>query len=196
VRKAGGNMIKELVEKNRSYRRFYQEVRIERGTIEELIDLARLSSSGANLQSLKYIIACDEEKNNKIFPYLKWAGYLSDWDGPREGEKPSAYIVMLADKEISANHFWDHGIACQSILLGAVERGLGGCMFGAIDKQGLTLALDLQEKYEILLVIALGKPKEQVVIEDLKDSKDIKYWRDENEIHHVPKRSLKDLILD
>jgi nitroreductase len=189
-------MIKELVEKNRSYRRFYQEERIGREAIEELIDLARLSSSGANLQSLKYIISCDEEKNSKVFPYLKWAGYLSDWDGPIEGEKPSAYIVMLADKEISTNHFWDHGIACQSILLGAVEKGLGGCMFGAIDKKGLTLALNISEQYEVLLVIALGKPKEQVIIEALMDSNDIKYWRDENKIHHVPKRSLKDIILD
>lgn len=189
-------MIRELVEKNRSYRRFYQDTRIDRSTIEELIDLARLSSSGLNLQSLKYIVACDEEKNSKVFPYLKWAGYLSDWDGPIEGEKPSAYIIMVGDKAISTNHFWDHGIACQSILLGAVEKGLGGCMFGAIDKQGLTLALNIPEQYELLLVIALGKPKEQVVLEDLGDSNDIKYWRDENEVHHVPKRSLKDIILD
>ncbi|QUH24445.1 nitroreductase family protein [Serpentinicella alkaliphila] len=189
-------MIRELVLKNRSYRRFYQEVEIERGVLEELIDLARLSSSGANLQSLKYIISNAPNKNNEIFMHLKWAGYLTDWDGPQEGEKPAAYIIMLGDKDISSNYFWDHGLACQSILLGACEKGLGGCMFGAIDRQGLKDSLSIPDKYEILLVIALGKPKEIVVLDELSDKGDIKYWRDENGIHHVPKRKLQDIILN
>jgi nitroreductase len=189
-------MIRELIEKNRTYRRFYQDVKINKETLEELIDLARLSSSGANLQPLKYILSYEEEKNNLIFPHLRWAGYLKDWDGPKEGERPSAYIVMLCDKEISTNCFWDHGIACQSILLGACEKGLGGCMFGSIDRQGLIKALNIPDRYELLLVIALGKPKEKVVIEDMKDPKNVKYWRDENGVHHVPKRKLQDLILD
>lgn len=189
-------MIYELVKRNRTYRRFYQDVKIERSTLEELIDLARLSSCGGNLQSLKYILSYDEEKNNLIFPHLRWAGYLKDWHGPEEGEKPSAYIVMLGDKEISTNHFWDHGIACQSILLGACEKGLGGCMFGAIDKRGLIEKLRIPDQYELLLVIALGKPKEVVVLEEVKDPKDIQYWRDENGVHHVPKRKLQDIILN
>ncbi|MCR4435601.1 MAG: nitroreductase family protein [Clostridiales bacterium] len=189
-------MIRELILKNRTYRRFYQEVRIERNTLEELIDLARLSSSGGNLQSLKYILSCEQEKNNLIFPYLRWAAYLQDWKGPEEGERPSAYIIMLGDKEISANYFWDHGIACQSILLGACEKGLGGCMFGSIDKQGLRKALNIPDRYELILAIALGKPKEKVVLEEVKDPGDIKYWRDEEGIHHVPKRKLQDIILD
>lgn len=189
-------MIRELVEKNRSYRRFYQEVKISRETILEFIDLARLSSSGANLQSLKYIISCDENKNEKIFPHLRWAGYLKEWNGPIEGEKPSAYIVMLQDKKISPNYFWDHGIACQSILLGAVEKGFGGCMFGAFDKQGLIKDLNIPEQYELLLIIALGKPKEEVVLEEVDAFIDIKYYRDENQVHHVPKRKLKDIIVE
>jgi nitroreductase len=188
-------MIKELILKNRTYRRFYQDVKIEYSVLEELIDLARLSSSGANLQPLKYIISNDEEKNNIIFSHLKWAGYLADWDGPEEGEKPSAYIIVLGDTDISTNYFWDHGIACQSILLGACEKGLGGCMFGAVDREGLKNKLGIQSKYELLLVIALGKPKEKVVLEELENG-DIKYWRDENGVHHVPKRKLKDIILE
>lgn len=188
-------MIKDLILKNRTYRRFYQEVKIDYSVLEELIDLARLSSSGANLQPLKYIISNDEEKNNIIFSHLKWAGYLTDWDGPEEGEKPSAYIIVLGDTDISTNYFWDHGIACQSILLGACEKGLGGCMFGAVDREGLKNKLGIQPKYELLLVIALGKPKEKVVLEELENG-DIKYWRDENGVHHVPKRKLKDIILE
>lgn len=189
-------MLRELIIKNRTYRRFYEDVKIERETLEELIDLARLSSTGGNLQSLKYIVSYTEEKNSLIFPHLKWAGYLKDWDGPIEGERPAGYIVILLDKGISKNCFWDHGIACQSILLGAAEKGLGGCMFGAIDREGLNMALDIPEQYELLLVIALGKPKEEVVLVDIKNPQDVKYWRDENQVHHVPKRKLEDLILD
>lgn len=189
-------MIRELIEKNRSYRRFFEDVKIEDGTLEELIDLARLSSSGANLQSLKYILSNTEEKNKLIFSHLRWAGYLKDWNGPEEGERPTGYVVMVLDKEIATNYFWDHGIACQSILLGAVEKGLGGCMFGSVDREGLKKDLNIPDRYEILLVIALGKPKEEVVLEEMKDSKDVKYWRDENQVHHVPKRKLEEIILD
>lgn len=189
-------MLRELIEKNRTYRRFYENVKVDRKTLEELVDLARLSPSGGNLQSLKYILSYEAERNNLVFPHLKWAGYLKDWGGPEAGERPAAYIIMLGDKEISPNHFWDHGIASQSILLGAVEQGLGGCQFGSIDREGLRNSLNIPEQYEIVMVIALGKPKEEVVLEDIKDSKDVKYWRDENKVHHVPKRKLVDLILD
>ena len=189
-------MIRELILMNRTYRRFYQEVEIDRNMLEELVDLARLSSSGGNLQSLKYILSHEKNRNTLIFEHLKWAGYLTDWDGPDEGERPLAYIVMLGDKTISKNFFWDHGIACQSILLGACEKGFGGCMFGAIDREGLKNALKIPDTYELLLVIALGKPKETVVLEELDDCESIKYWRDENGIHHVPKRKLNDILLN
>jgi nitroreductase len=189
-------MIHDLIRQNRTYRRFYQEEKIDRAVLEELIDLARLSSSGGNLQPLKYLIANGPERNNLIFPYLKWAGYLKDWDGPKEGERPAAYLVMLGDKEISTNFFWDHGIACQSILLGACEKGLGGCMFGAVDRQGLKKSLEIPDHYELLVVIALGKPKETVVLEEVTEDGNIKYWRDADGVHHVPKRKLPDVILN
>jgi nitroreductase len=189
-------MIRDLILKNRTYRRFYQDVTIEKSELESFIDLARLSSSGANLQPLKYIVSNDKEKNTAIFQNIKWAGYLTDWDGPMEGEKPSAYIIILGDTNISKNYWWDHGIASQSILLGAVEKGYGGCMFGAINKPELMSSLNIPEQYEVLVVIALGKPKEEVFLEDLKADGSIKYYRDENQVHHVPKRALKDVILD
>jgi nitroreductase len=189
-------MLKELVVKNRTYRRFYENEIIEKSILEELIDLARLSSSGGNIQSLKYVLSCDKSKNELIFPHLKWAGYLTEWDGPEVGERPSAYIIVLGDKEINSNHFWDHGLSSQSILLGAVEKELGGCMFASIDKESIVKSLEIPARYEILLVIALGKPKEIVVLEDVPNLKNVKYWRDENQIHHVPKRTLKDIILD
>jgi nitroreductase len=188
-------MIRDLIIKNRSYRRFVQETTIDRHTLEELVDLARLSASGANLQPLKYILSCEPEKNALIFPHLAWAGYLKDWPGPSEGERPSAYIIILIDTKIRNSVGCDHGVAAQSILLGATEKGLGGCIIGSVQREGLRKALDIPSHYEILLVLALGKPREKVVIETVAPSGDIKYWRDAEGIHHVPKRALGDIII-
>ena len=188
-------MIKDLITRNRSYRRFHQEFEIRHETLRELVDLARLSASAANLQPLKYILSCDSQRNALIFPCLAWAGYLKDWSGPCEGEKPSAYIIILGDKEISQSFGCDHGITAQSILLSARDRGLGGCMIGSVRRQQLRKAMDIPSRYEILLVLALGKPKETVVIEAVGPNGDIKYWRDSEDIHHVPKRSLDEIII-
>jgi nitroreductase len=189
-------MLRDLILRNRSYRRFYQDVAIDLQTLRELVDLARLSPSSGNLQPLKYILSCDAQKNALIFPHLVWAGYLRDWPGPAEGERPSAYIVLLWDKEISKDPIGgDQGIAAQSILLGATEKGLGGCMIGAIDRLGLKKALNIPRRYKIPLVLALGKPKETVVIESVEPSGAIEYWRDSDGVHHVPKRALDDIIL-
>jgi nitroreductase len=189
-------MIRKLILKNRSYRRFYEEVPVELETLRGLVDLARLSASAGNLQPLKYILSCDPEKNSLIFPHLRWAGYLKDWPGPPEGERPAAYIIILGDKELSQSFGCDHGIAAQSILLGAVEKGLGGCIIGSIARDELRKALAIPTRYEILLVLALGKPKETVVIEKVGSDGDIRYWRDRQDIHHVPKRALDDIIID
>jgi len=188
-------MIRELVIRNRSYRRFYQDEPIDRTTLVNLVDCARLSASARNQQPLKYWLSCEPQKNNLIFPCLAWAGYLKDWPGPQDGEKPAAYIIVLGDTEISLSFGCDHGIAAQSILLAATEINLGGCIIGSVHKEKLAEALTIPKRYEILFVIALGKPKEQVVIESLPDSGDFKYWRDSNGVHHVPKRSLEEIIL-
>lgn len=188
-------MLEDLVRKNRSYRRFHQDVPVDLETLRGLVNLARLSASGANMQPLKYILSCEPETNTRIFSHTRWAGYLKDWPGPVEGERPAAYIVILGDTEIRKSFGCDHGIAAQSIMLGAAERGLGGCMIGSIDHDGLRQALDIPEQYEILLVLALGKPKEKVVIEEVGPDGDIRYYRDAEGVHHVPKRSLDELIL-
>jgi len=187
-------LFKNLIERCRSYRRFYQDYKIDENLLRELVDLARLSASVANLQPLKYILSCQSPRNDLIFPALSWAGYLKDWPGPKEGERPPAYIIILGDKSISKSFEYDCGIAAQSILLGAVEKSLGGCMLGAIDRDCLRKNLNIPQQYDILLVIALGKPKEKVVIEESKG--DIKYYRDKNNIHHVPKRSLNEVIIE
>jgi len=188
-------MLEDLVLKNRSYRRFHQDVPVDLETLRALVNLARLSASANNLQPLKYILSCEPETNALIFPHTRWAGYLKDWPGPAEGERPAAYIVILGDTEIRKSFGCDHGIAAQSIMLGATERGLGGCMIGSIDQDGLRQVLDIPKQYEILLVLALGKPKETVMLEEVGSDGDIRYYRDAQGVHHVPKRSLNELIL-
>lgn len=187
--------IKDLILKNRSCRRFHQEDTVKPGMLKEFIELARCSPSAANLQPLKYVLSCDSHKNALIFPHLAWAGYLKSWPGPIEGERPPAYIIILGDTEISKSFGCDHGIAAQSILLGAAEKGLQGCIIGSVNRKALQEVLKIPSRYEILLVLALGKPKETAILETVKTSGDIKYWRDEKDVHHVPKRSLEDIII-
>ncbi len=188
-------MIRDLILKARSFRRFHQEHVIDRQTLRELVELATLSASGGNLQPLKYVLSCDPKTNALIFPHLAWAGYLTDWPGPAEGERPSAYIIILSDTQVSPGPGCDHGIAAQSIVLGATEKGLGVCMIGSIQRKPLRRALNIPERYEILLVLALGKPKETVVLETAGADGNIRYWRDKNGVHHVPKRAVDDVII-
>jgi len=193
--KGGVEMIRDLIERTRSYRRFYQEFNIDLETLRGLVDLARLSAAAGNLQPLKYMLSNDPDNNASIFQHLGWAGYLKDWPGPPEGERPSAYVIVLGDKRICKSFGCDHGIACQNILLGAVELGLGGCMIGSIHRERLRKDLNIPDHFEILLVVALGKPKETVVLEDVGPAEDIRYWRDSEGVHHVPKRRLEDIIV-
>ncbi|MFC1495802.1 nitroreductase family protein [Candidatus Margulisiibacteriota bacterium] len=188
-------MLKGLVKRNRSYRRFEEKYIIQKETLLGLVDLARHTPSAANKQPLKYLLSCAKEVNEKIFQQLGWAGYLKDWDGPKEGERPSAYIIILGDKNESNWLEYDCGIAAQTILLGAVEKGLGGCIVASVKREPLSKALNLPTRLEIILVIALGKPAEKIVIDEIEKNGDIKYYRDKNDVHHVPKRKLKDILL-
>ena len=189
-------MFRELVEKNRSIRRFDEKTPLDGDTLRELVGLARITPSAANLQPLKYMLSWTPERNALVFPHLAWAGYLEDWDGPAEGERPAGYVIVLGDRTIAEEVRWDHGIAAQTILLGAAEKGLAGCMIASVERAKLREALAIAERFEILLVLALGRPAERVVIERTGDDGDIRYWRDEAGIHHVPKRPLDELILD
>ncbi len=182
-------MIRDLVLKNRSYRRFYQDTNIELETLRELVDLARLSPSAANRQAIKYMLSNDPQRNALIFPNI------SIDNDPREGERPSAYIIMLEDTRIKLILKCDYGIAAQTIHLGAVEKGLGGCMIGDINRNGLRKALDIPSHYEILLVLALGEPKEEMVIETVGEDGSTQQWWDEEGVRHVLKRSLDDIIV-
>lgn len=187
---------RQLVLANRSYRRFDQSVSIDKTTLLELVDLARQTASMRNAQPLRYALSWTPIRNQLIFPLLGWAGYLADWGGPKEGEQPTAYIILLGDRTVSQNYSIDPGIAAQTILLGAVEQGLGGCIIGSVNKPKLQEVLGISERYEPLYVLAIGKPAEKVVLEELPADGSIKYYRDAQGVHHVPKRSLKDVLVE
>lgn len=185
----------DLIKKNRSYRRFYQDVRISEDQLISFVNCARLSASARNIQALKFVLSTKEELNAQIFSNLAWAGYIPDWAGPEKGEQPSAYIVLVKDNSIATTIFCDEGIAAQSILLAATEQGFGGCMIASFKKKNLHSVLKLDEKLEIVLVIALGKPKEEVVLREIEPEESIKYYRDENRVHYVPKRKLPEIVI-
>jgi nitroreductase len=186
---------KDLVKNNRSYRRFDEQFMVEHDMLIELIGLARYAASGRNAQPLKYFLSNIPDLNEQIFSTLSWAGYLKEWSGPEKGERPSAYIVVVLDHTISDTFLCDDGIAMQNILLGAVEKGLGGCILRSINKPLLTSVLNLPGHLEVIDVVALGKPIETVVITNVGEDGDIRYYRDENGVHYVPKRSVEELIV-
>lgn len=188
-------IVRDLLARSRSFRRFREDRPIDGSLLRELVDLTRLCPSAANRQPLKYLISCDSERNALIFGHLRWAAALKDWPGPAEGERPTGYIVILGDTRIARDFHCDHGIAAQSILLAAVERGLGGCMVGSIDREGLRRRLNLPGFLDILLVLALGTPSETVVLEEGRSPDAVPYWRDRQGVHHVPKRPLEEVLV-
>ena len=184
---------RELVLKNRSTRAFDPERRISREELEQLVDLARLTPSAVNLQPLKYLLSWQEETNALILAHTAWAGLLKDISLPPEGKGPAGYIVICTDTRIAKNAATDVGIAAQTILLDAAEKGLSGCMIGAIDPK-LHDLLGLKEQYRISLIVALGKGAEDIRLTETKGN-DTAYYR-EGDAHYVPKRPLEEILIN
>lgn len=185
----------ELAFSNRSFRRFDQSAPMGMAVLEELVELSRYTASAMNKQPLRHILVSDPGKCAEVFEGLAWAGYLKEWSGPAEGERPTGYVVICHEGEPGPWSKVDLGIVAQTMLLGAVEKGFGGCMLGALKKDVLTKALDVPENLEILMVLAMGRPAETVVVEDLDEGGDFKYWREDDDTHHVPKRTVDELIV-
>ncbi len=188
-------MLKYFVMKSRSIRRFDNRRKIDPEIMEKLVNLSTLTPSAKNLQPLKYIISVKREINDIIFPNLSWAGYLKDWNGPSKNEEPTGYIIVLGDKKITDNFCYDPGIVSHTMMMGAIEYGLGGCIIGSVNRENLRKQLEIDDRYEILLVLALGYPDEEVILDTVGDNGDIKYYRDEEDRHWVPKRKAEELIL-
>ena len=183
----------ELIKSGRSYRRFKQDP-LPDGFLDRMVNYARLSPSTKNLQFLKFFTIEKKEYRDRVFPILKWAGALTEWDGPAPEEQPTGYVVILLDKGISPNPSCDHGIVAQSMVLGAAAEGVGCCMIATFGKKTLSETLNLPENLDPCLVLALGYPSEKVVMENCMDPGKTNYYRDGEDVHHVPKRPVKELL--
>ncbi len=191
-------MLNEIIKKNRSFRRFKEREKIDFNLLKSFIENARYCPTARNQQVLMFKPENDPKVNEKIFPQLKWAGYLKDWDRPVKGERPSAYIIIGINKNrlIKKDDEWansDLGIAAQTIMLQAAEKNLGGCIIAAFNNAKIKKILQIPDFIEPKLILALGKPAETVKIVESNNEDDIKYYR-KNNIHFVPKRKLKDII--
>lgn len=184
---------KELVMSNRTCRRYDESKKVSREDLLDLVELARYTPSGINKQAIRFAVVNDNLDD--IFKNIRWAGYLKDWDGPKEGERPTGYIVFATDQRYGNAMLEDVGIVSQTIALGARAKGMAACIFKSHDEAGIKEALSLSDDYKVVLVISIGYPVEKVVVDDIREGEDIKYYRDENEVHHVPKIVLEDLLI-
>ena len=189
-------MIKELMIKERSYRSFDESINIDRETLVGFVENARLIPSSVNLQPLKYKICNTQSECDVMLSLTKWAALLKDYEIPPKGHAPTAYIVICIDKNVSDKSIFDKdvGIAAQTVMLSAVEAGFGGCMIGNFVPSKVAEALELPEGVVPALVLGLGKPDEDIVVEDIGENGSA-YYRDETGTHRVPKRTLDEILL-
>ncbi len=186
-------MLKDIILKSRSYRRFYQEKEIDKSLLIDIIDTVRNTASARNIQPLKYSCTTNKELCNDIFSTLSWAGYLEN-AAPKEGERPTGYILIYNDTNIAPSSLWDQGIVSQTISMLCAEQGLGACIIASANREKIKNYIDVPANLELALVIAVGYPKEDVRLVTVKDNQ-YKYYRD-GEVHYVPKRSLKEIYVE
>jgi len=186
---------KKIVQNTRSTRRFKKKITIDKRELIELIDIARTVSSGKNMQPLKYIAITDEKIKDEIYKPLVWAAHLTDWNQNKD-EKPSAYILVINDTSIEGFSAIDSGIAMQTIMLGATSKGYSGCILASIDKIAYKKLFNLDNHLEPMFIIALGVKDENIEVVDVTNSTDTNYYRDTNDNHCVPKRSLDTILIN
>lgn len=183
---------RETVLRTRSCRRFDEQVAVGEDCLTGLIDLARMTASAGNLQKIRFFPVTGRDDCRAVTDAVGWAAYLTDWKGPGDGERPTAYLLLLSPVA-GASPAIDIGIAAQTILLGATKRNLAGCIILNIDRTSVAKQLGIGEDMRIDIAIALGRPAETIRLTEVRDG-NIRYYRDENDVHIVPKRSLSELI--
>jgi len=189
---------RDIVIANRSYRGYDESYVFTEDKLKEYVDITRFTPSSVNMQPFKYFITCEKEMVDTIQKMTKWARALPNLDLPYEGKRPTAFIIICQDTNISENtnrFMKDVGIVAQTILLQAAEEDLGGCMIGNFNPDEVKETIGLSENIVPLLIVALGKPDENIVLTEVIDGK-TNYYRDENDVHYVPKRSLEDILIN
>lgn len=190
-------MFYDLVRRNRSYRGFDERREISWKELTELVDCARLTPSAANRQPLKYDLVQEREQVAEVLKMTRWAAALPERHLPDPGKGPTAFVILLQESDWVNNEAAcqrDVGIVAQTLLLAAVEKGLGGLMIGNFDREGLKRVRRYPDHLKPQLVIALGKPAEKIVLTEVGEAGDTSYFRDAEDVHYVPKRRLRDVI--
>jgi nitroreductase len=189
----------ELNKKNRSYRNYDASYIVTEEQLKKLVELTRFCPSSVNMQPFKYYLSCNPTTNARIQPLTKWARALQPMEIPKPGHYPTAFIVICYDETIGPGieRFGkDVGIVAQTIVLGAVEMGLGGCMIGNFSPAKISAALELADTLRPALIIAIGKPQENIVLLDASVGSSLNYYRDEQDVHYVPKRTLSEILIN
>lgn len=192
-------MFKDLVKKSRSYRGYDESRRITREELMEFVDAARFAPSSVNGQPFQYILAWKKEDVDRIQPLTGWARGLPHMKLPHPGECPTAFVIICQNTDWGSDlnrYQRDVGIVAQTMLLAAVEAGLGGIMIGNFNPKRVASELELPENLVPMLIVAFGKPDEEIVLVEVEAGESIKYYRDENDVHYVPKRKLDDIVRD
>ena len=185
------NQTLQLIATARSRRSFVQDETLPDDLHTEIVDALRLSPSAGTKQTIRIMLLAEPNDCDAIFHMTRWAAYLTD-GAPKPGHRPAAYAILLNDTSRGQLSPIDLGIAAQSINLTCCARGFACCMIGAFDKAQLSRRFIANDSLTPELVIAIGRPDENIAIETLTDS--VKYWRTPDGTHHVPKRRREDLI--
>lgn len=191
-------MFKDLVRANRSYRGYDESYHFTKEELADFVDHARLAPSSVNAQPFRYYLAWEKDEVDKIQSLTKWARALPDLELPHKGMHPTGFIIICQDTNIGESltrYQKDVGIVAQTMLLAAVEKGLGGCMIGNFQAGPVKEALGLSQNLAPLLIVALGKPAEKIVLTEVDEGDSVQYYRDDEDVHYVPKRKLSDIII-
>ena len=187
----------DLVKKSRSKRSFDANKKITKDDLLALCDLARNCPAAMNLQPLKYRLVTSEEECAKMIANTRWASSLEK-KLPPIGHEPSGFVVICHDLTVAEQKpifAIDVGIVAQTMMLGATEMGFGGCIIGSGSPEVIAELLHLPKHLVPALVLGLGVPEETVVLTEARNG-EVRYFRDENDVHYVPKRPLSELIID
>lgn len=188
--------IETLIRRNRTCRRFDEQQPIERLQLIRWINVIRHTASGRNIQPLKYIVVTDPEQCHWLTGLMRWAAMLPDWEGPAVGERPTAYLIQLVDTHLAPAARFDEGVQLEALGLLATEAGYGMCIFSPHGRGDIARMYDLPQHLSINAIVALGKPAEEPILEELRPGEEPRYWRDAEGRHHVPKRGLEELIIE
>lgn len=188
-----------LIAKTRSIRRYKHNEPVTQDMLKYIAQAARFAPSTGNMQRLRLLLVNDE-RCDAIFNEISFAAHLRPyWQGPAEGERPAAYIVVMTDKEPDINLAIDMGAAAEAMLITARDEGLGGCIFRSFDKEKLGKVLG-KEPYMPAMVISIGYSDEVVIIQDVRNigrpEGDLRYYRDQYGHHIVPKIPLEQMLLE